>query len=39
MGCKGQATSAVFQSSVFQIYFGGLAKLVAVKPLAPEPGR
>jgi hypothetical protein len=38
MGCKGQAGTAVFRSSVFHIYFLGLSKLVAVKPLAPEPG-
>ena len=38
MGCKGQATSAVFRSFVFQINFLGSFKLVAVKSLAPELG-
>jgi len=39
MGCKGQATSAVYRSSIFQIYFLGFSKLVAVNLLAPKPGR
>jgi hypothetical protein len=39
MHSKGLATSAVFRSSVFQIYFLGLSKLVAVKSPAPECGR
>ena len=39
MHFKGLATSAVFRSSVFQIYFLGLLKLVAVKSPAPECGR
>jgi hypothetical protein len=39
MGYKGQATSAVFRSSVFQIRLLGLSRVVAAKPLAPEPGR
>ena len=39
MGCKGQAASAIFRSSVFQIFFLCLSKLVAAYSLAPEPGR
>ncbi len=39
MHFKGLATSAVSRSSVFQINFRGLSKLVAVKPPAPECGR
>ena len=39
MHSKGLATSAVSRSSVFQIHFFGLSKLVAVKSPAPECGR
>jgi hypothetical protein len=39
MHSKGLATTAVFRSLVFQVYFLGLSKLVAVNPPAPECGR
>jgi hypothetical protein len=36
MGCKGQATTTVFRSSVFQLHLFGLLQLDAAKSLAPE---
>ena len=38
-GLQGTSGHGGFRSSVFQIHFYSLPKLVAVYPLAPEPGR